>query len=194
MRRDLPGRRGGGSGMLAPMSLSRACLLSIALSTAAGCTSDGADASDVIGTYKVTSHREQHQQGAPVACADPGPEVTDGPPYFAVVVDTFLNDPHFLSFQTCTAPGTCEDTIYHFTGGPAGYEDTGANTQTGGGAVCNLYASRYTVKVTGDVAHVELRHWFGSTDMASCTLERAEALRGTPSCESVETWDGTRVK
>ncbi|HTJ46955.1 MAG TPA: hypothetical protein VL463_32855 [Kofleriaceae bacterium] len=150
---------------------------------------------DFVGTYAVTAHHMNMMQGTTVACSDSGPSVTNGPMYFALIVDPFFDDPSFIKMQTCTAPGTCTDTLDTFNPGGPGLEELSANTQTGGGTNCNLYAGHGTVTLTGDVAHVEVRSWFESPNLQSsdCTLDKAEALRSSPDCETVEVWDGTRM-
>jgi hypothetical protein len=155
----------------------------------------GQSGADFVGTYAVSSHHMNMMQGTTVACTDAGPSVANGPMYFALVVDPFFNDPSFIKMQTCTQPGDCTDTLDTFNPGGPGLEELTGNTQTGGGATCNLYAGLGTVMLTGEVAHVEVRNWFDSIDVAAsdCTLDRAEALRATPDCESVEVWDGTRM-
>lgn len=162
-----------------------------------GCGGGGAKPSgqEFVGTYQVTSHRMNMLQGGTVACSDGGPQVTGGPADFALIVDPFFNDPSFIKMQTCTAPGACTDTLDTFNPGGPGLEEDSANTQVGGGATCNLYAGQGTVTLAGGVAHVEVRSWFASLDVAAadCTLARAEALRATPDCETVEIWDGTRL-
>jgi hypothetical protein len=150
---------------------------------------------DFVGTYQVTSHRAHMVQGATVACSDAGAAVAGGPAYFALIVDPFFDDPSFIAMQTCTAPGACTDTLDTFNPGGPGLEELSANTQVGGGATCNLHAGRGTVSLDGDVAHIEVRSWFQAIDVpqSDCTLGRAEALRGTADCRSVEFWDGTRM-
>lgn len=152
------------------------------------------DPSMFVGTYAVTAHHANMAAGTTVACSDEGPSVTGGPPFFTLIVDPFFQDPNFIKMQTCTAPGACTDTLDTFMPGGAGLEELSANTQTGGGATCNLYAGHGAVTLEGGVAHVEVRSWFAAIDVAAsdCTLARAEALRQTPDCETVETWDGTK--
>jgi hypothetical protein len=164
--------------------------------TAGGCGGDGKDGKDgqdFVGMYQVTSHRSQMGLGTTVACSDAGAAVVGGPTYFALIVDTFLDDPSFITMQTCTAPGACTDTINTFNPGGPGLEELSANTQDLGDGTCNLHAGRATVSLVGDVAHVEVRTWFqGSVPQSDCSnLSRAEALRATPDCRSVEIWDGT---
>ncbi len=164
-----------------------ALVLAIAACGGGGSTVDPAM---FVGTYQVTAHHMNMMQGTTVACSDPGPSVTNGPPYFALV-----DDPTFggVTMQTCTAPGSCTDTLDTFMPGATGLEEQSANTQTGGGTTCNLYAGAGTVTLASGVAHIEVRSWFSSPSSASdCTLANAEALRSTPDCETVETWDGTK--
>jgi hypothetical protein len=166
------------------------------LVTLAACGGGGAavDPSMFVGTYQVTAHHANMMQGTTVACSDEGPSVTNGPPYFALIVDPFFNDPSFIKMQTCTAPGACTDTLDTFMPASDGLEEQSANTQVGGGTSCNLYAGHGTVTLTAGVAHIEVRSWFASPNVSSadCTLASAEALRQTPDCETVETWDGTK--
>ena len=166
----------------------------LALCALAAC-GGGASAVDpamFVGTYQVTAHHMNMAQGTTVACSDPGPSVTNGPPLFELIVDPTLGSP-FILMQTCTTMGSCTDTLDTFTPGANGLEEQSANTQTGGGTTCNLYAGAGTVTLTAGVAHIEVRSWFSSPSSASdCTLANAEALRNTPDCETVETWDGTK--
>jgi hypothetical protein len=172
----------------------RTWIVVAALAGGCGGGGGGPSAQSFVGTYTVTAHHANMQQGTTVACSDPGPAVTGGPTSFALVIDATLGDP-FVTMQTCSAPGSCTDTLDTFTPGGAGLEELSANTQTGGGATCNLYAGHGTVTLTDGVAHIEVRSWFDAIDVAAsdCTLARAEALRQTPDCESVEVWDGTRM-
>jgi len=152
---------------------------------------------EVVGTYEVTSHRENHQQGSPVSCSDPGAEIEAGDPgyaeYFAIAVDDFLDDPDFLVFQTCEGPGTgCTDTLIKLERIGGQIESVDANTQTGNSS-CNLYASRSSLTLEDGVATLEHRRWSDfdhPTD--DCTLEAAEELIGTPDCQDVVVWVGTQ--
>ena len=148
-----------------------------------------------VGTYQVMSHRTHMVFGETVACSDAGAAVVGGPAYFTLIVDSFLDDPSFITMQTCTAPGACTDTINTFTPGGPGLEELSANTQVGSGATCNLHAGQATVSLTGEVAHIEVRTWFQALDVpeSACTVGRAEGLRTSPDCRSVEVWDGTRL-
>src|SRR5450432_555492 len=127
------------------------------MAAAAACAGCSAKASGqaFVGTYQVTSHRLNMMQGTTVACSDAGAPVTDGPAYFALIVDPFFGDPSFITMQTCTAPGACMDTLDTFNPGGSGLEELTANTQLGGGATCNLYAGQGTASLASDVAHVE---------------------------------------
>lgn len=181
-----------------------ACVAALSISTAAcggGDDDDGGGSvsgEDFIGTYEVTSHRENHQQGEPVPCSDPGAEIEPGDPggapYFAVAVDDFFDDPDFLVFQTCTGPGTgCVDTLFRLEVGDDRLESTSANTQSGDGS-CNLYAGRSQLVLDGDAATFEDRQWSEFDHPADdCTLEAAEALIGGPDCQDVVVWVGTRL-
>jgi hypothetical protein len=163
--------------------------------TAGGCGGAEKGGQDFVGMYQVSSHRAQMGQGTTVACSDAGAAVTTGPAYFALIVDPFFDDPSFLTMQTCTAPGACTDTINTFNPGGPGLEELSANTQDLGDGTCNLHAGHATMALDGDVAHIEVRTWFqGSVPQSDCSnLSRAEALRATPDCRSVEVWDGTRL-
>jgi len=152
---------------------------------------------DFIGTYQVTSHRENHQQGSPIPCSDPGPEVQPDDrsyaAYFALAIDSFFDDPDFLVFQTCDGPGVgCVDTSIQLDVVEGGLESTSANTQEGD-ASCNLYAGRSSLTLDGAIATLEDRRWSNFDHPASdCTLAAAEALIGTPECQDVAVWVGTR--
>jgi len=182
-------------------AIALALVLGLALAACGGGDDDdgGDDASgeDVVGTYQVTSHRENHQQGSPVACDDPGPEIEpgdpSGAPVFAIAVDDFIDDPDFLVFQTCDDAGAeCADTLIHLERSGNLFEKTDANTQTGD-ASCNLYAGRSSLTLSGGVATLEDRRWSDFDHPASdCTLEAADALIGTAECQDVVVWVGTR--
>jgi hypothetical protein len=155
-----------------------------------------ANGEQFLGTYEVTSHRENHQQGSPVPCGDPGAEVEPGDPgaapYFAIAVDDFFDDPDFLVFQTCAGPGDCADTLFSLEVGGDRVESTRANTQAGDGS-CNLYAGRSQLTLDGEVATFEDRQWSEFDHPADdCTLEAAEALIDGPDCQDVVVWVGTR--
>ncbi len=152
---------------------------------------------DVVGNYQVTSHRENHQQGSPVSCSDPGAEIEPGDPYyaeyFALAVDDFFDDPDFLVFQTCDGPGTgCTDTLINLERVGGELESIDANTQTGNSS-CNLYASRSFLTLEDDVATLEHRQWSDfDHPLDDCSIEAAEDLIDTPDCQDVVVWVGTR--
>jgi hypothetical protein len=157
----------------------------------------GADPEDFLGNYQVTSHRENHQQGTPVPCSDPGEEIQPddpgGAPYFAIAVDEDFDSPDLMVFQVCTGPGTgCSNTMFRLEPGEDGLESTRSNTSTAGS--CNLYAGISRFSLDGDVATFEDRQW-SSFDVpeSDCTLDAADALIGTADCQDVEVWVGTRL-
>ena len=162
----------------------------------AACGTSGPDGTAYLGSYQISSHRENHQQGDAVACDDPGPPIVVGDPayapYFALVADDFGDS--IVAFQTCAGPGTdCVDTLLSFEVGDSQLISSGANSQTGGGTSCNLYANHAFVTLDGDVATLESRQWSSFDQPADdCTLEAAEALVGTALCQDVEVWVGTR--
>ncbi len=180
------------------MSASRAGWIGIGIGigvAVAGC-GGGGDGAAFVGTYQITSHRHNTLQGSTVSCADPGPAVTNGAPYLALIVDPFFADPDFIRLQQCTAPGACTDELVTFNPGDPGLITESANTQTGGGITsCGLYAGRATAALTGELVRVEVRSWAEFVDLpaSDCTLSRAEDLRDSAACREVEIWDATRV-
>lgn len=156
----------------------------------------GGGGPDVVGAYQVTSHRESHQQGDPVPCDDPGPEIEPGDPgfapVFAIAVDDFFDDPDFLVFQTCGEAGAdCLDSLIHLERSGDTLASTDANTQTGESS-CSLYAGRSVLTVTDGTVTVEDRRWtVFDLPVDDCTLEAAEALVDTPDCRDVVVWVGT---
>lgn len=156
----------------------------------------GASGEEFVGTYQVTAHTYNNVQGSTVSCADPGPAVTGGQPFIALVVDPFFEDPDFIRLQQCAAVGDCVDELVTMTPGGPGLEEVSANTQTGGGITsCGLYAGRATARLTGEVVRVEVRSWAEFVDLpeSDCTLSRAEDLRDTDRCREVEIWDAMRI-
>ena len=182
--------------MRAMRPLPSALLLLLLAACGGGDDDDGDDGQDVVGAYQVTSHRESHQQGDPVACDDPGPEIEPGDPgfapVFALAVDDFFDDPDFLVFQTCDEDGAaCLDTLIHLERTGDGLASTDANTQTGDGS-CSLYAGRSTLTVGDGTVTVEDRRWtVFDHPVDDCTTEAAEALVDTPDCRDVVVWVGT---
>jgi len=159
-----------------------------------GCSDPSGEA--FLGTYTITSHRYNNLPGSTVTCADPGPAVTNGALYIALVVDTFFDDPDFIRLQQCDTPATCTDELVLFTPGGPGLLEESASTQTSGGVTsCGLYAGRATAALTGDVVRVEVRAWADFNDLpaSACTIPRAEDLRDTDMCREVEVWEATRL-
>ena len=98
-----------------------------------------------------------------------------------------------MIFQVCTGPGTgCSNTMFRLEPAEDGLESTRSNTSTAGS--CNLYAGISRLSLDGDVATFEDRQW-SSFDVpeSDCTLEAADALIGTPDCQDVVVWVGTRL-
>jgi hypothetical protein len=163
------------------------------------CGGGGGGGEAFLGTYAVTSHRENHQQGTPVACDDPGPEVPMTSPFyaprFALIVDPFFEDPDFIRFQECDDGGTCMDSLILVSPGGPGLFDESFNTQ-GSAGNCSLYAGRSTAALSDDGVSVtvEDRQWSQFDAPGDCTLEDAEALIGTALCQDVVVWVGTRVE
>jgi hypothetical protein len=185
--------------MRAMRSLSPAAALLLLVACGGGDDDDGDDGGggpDVVGAYQVTSHRESHQQGDPVPCDDPGPEIEPGDPgfapVFAIAVDDFLDDPDFLVLQTCGEGGAdCVDTLVHLERTGDTLASTDANTQTGDDS-CNLYAGRSVLTVADGTVTVEDRRWtVFDHPVDDCTIEAAEALVDTPDCRDVVVWVGT---
>lgn len=135
--------------------------------------------------------------GDNVKCADPGEPVASAAPYFRLAVDTFFMDPDILGVSDCTdAAGTsCEDTFVTLRAGGPGLEDESANTQTGGGVMCQLYFTHAEATLTGTTLQVESLEKFDAPAISSsdCTLPRAEALSSSSDCRTVERWTGTRL-
>jgi hypothetical protein len=187
--------------MVMSMSIARVVAVAVSVAACGGDDDDGGaggtDPDDFLGTYQVTSHRENHQQGDPVSCSDPGEEIQPddpgGAPYFAIAVDDDFDDPDLFVFQVCTGPGTgCSSTMFRLEAGGDGLESTRSNTSTTGS--CALYAGTSRLSLDGAVATFEDRQWsrFDVPD-SDCTIEAAEALIGTADCQDVVVWIGTRL-
>jgi hypothetical protein len=160
--------------------------------------SGGAGSTDVtpfIGVYTTTSHSRAEMPGGNVSCTSAGDPVTSAAPFFRVAVDTFFMDPDVLGVANCTdAGGTmCIDALVTLHAGGAGLEDESANSQTGGGVMCQLYFGHASATLTGGTIQIEVLSKFDAPNIASsdCTLERAQALKSSPDCQSVERWVGT---
>jgi len=155
------------------------------------------DGDDFLGDYQVTSHRENHQQGSPVPCSDPGVEIQPddpgGAPYFRIAEDEDFDAPDLFVFEVCTGPGTgCSSTIFHLEVGEDGLESTRSNTSTAGS--CNLYAGTSRFSLDGAVATFSDRQWSRfDVRESDCTIEAAEDLIGTAECQDVVVWIGTRL-
>lgn len=185
--------------MRCPSARVAAIALLVLAACGGGDAGDGGDASgeDFVGSYQVTSHRENHQAGTPVPCGDPGPEIEPGDPgyapYFALVIDEFFDDPDFLEFQTCDGPDSgCVDGGIGLERVGDRLESSSANTQEGNGS-CALHASRSVLVLDGDVATLEDRRWsVFDHPLDDCTVEAAEELFDSPDCRDVAIWVGTR--
>lgn len=156
----------------------------------------GGDVTPFIGVYTTASHTRAQMQGGKVSCASPGTPVTSAAPFFRLAVDTFFMDPDILRVSDCTdaAATTCTDTIVTLRAGGPGLEDESANTQTGGGVMCQLYFTHAEATLTGTAIAIEVLDKFDAPNIPSsdCTLQRAEALATSPDCRTVERWSGTR--
>jgi hypothetical protein len=166
---------------------------------ACGGGGDGAatDGSKFVATYAVTSHTEARGLGTSIACTIAGTPVASAKPYVKIQVDPFLMEPDFLTMVECrdAAASDCVDTLVSLRPGGVGLEDESANTQTGGGVMCQLYYSHFQATLDGATVHVELLDKFAAPNLSSsdCTLARAQALADSPDCQHVERWDGTRL-
>jgi hypothetical protein len=156
----------------------------------------GGDVTPFIGVYATTSHTRAEVPGGHVRCADPGQPVASAVPFFQLAVDTFFMDPDVLSISNCTdaTPTTCTETLVTLHAGGPGLEDESANTQTGGGVMCQLYFMHADAALTGATITIEALDKFDAPNIASsdCTLQRAQALASSPDCRTVERWVGTR--
>ena len=182
--------------MRSPLPAAALLLLLVACGGGDDDGDDGGGGPDVIGAYQVTSHRESHQQGDPVPCDDPGPEIEPGDsgfaPVFAIAVDDFFDDPDFLVFQTCGEGGAdCVDALIRVERSGDTYESIDANTQTGRGS-CSLYASLSILTAADGSVTVEDRRWtVFDHPVDDCTVDAARALIDTPDCRDVVVWVGT---
>jgi hypothetical protein len=149
-----------------------------------------------IGVYATTSHTRAEMPGGNVSCTDAGQPVTSATPFFRLAVDAVFMDPDVLSVGNCSdaAGTTCTDTVVTLRAGGPGLQDESANTQTGGGAMCQLYFTHADAKLTGQTIQIEALDKFDAPNIASgdCTLQRAQALASSPNCRTVERWTGTR--
>jgi hypothetical protein len=170
-------------------------VLLVACGGSGGAGSTG-DVTPFIGVYATTSHSRAELPGGDVSCTSAGDPVAGASPFIRLDVDTFFMDPDVLSVANCADPAgtTCTETLVTLRAGGPGLEDESANSQTGGGVMCQLYYSRATASLTGGTLEVEALDKFDAPNIASsdCTLERAQALKSSPNCRSVERWVGTR--
>jgi hypothetical protein len=161
-----------------------------------GASSNGGDVAPFIGVYATTSHTRAEMPGSSVKCNDPAPPVTAAAPYFRLAVDSFFMDPEVLSISDCTdaAATMCTETLVTLRAGGPGLQDESANTQTGGGVMCQLYFTHSDARLTGATVAVETLDRFDAPNISSsdCTLPRAQALASSPDCRTVERWTGTR--
>lgn len=156
----------------------------------------GGSVTPFIGVYTTTSHSRAEMPGGNVRCTDPGQPVVNGSPFFRLDVDAVVMDPDVLGLSECSdATGTsCVDRVVTLRAGGPGLEDESANTQTGGGVMCQLYFTHAQATLTGTTIEIEVLDKFDAPNLSSsdCTLQRAEALASSPDCRSVERWTGTR--
>ncbi|MEO7732940.1 MAG: hypothetical protein ABIY55_18390 [Kofleriaceae bacterium] len=155
------------------------------------------DVTPFIGVYTTTSHARAEMPGGRVSCTSAGDPVTGATPFVRLAVDTFFMDPDILSVSNCedAAATRCTETQVTLHAGGAGLEDESANSQTGGGVMCQLYYSHASATLTGGMLQVEALDKFDAPNIASsdCTLARAEALASSSECQRVERWAGTRL-
>jgi hypothetical protein len=169
----------------------------VVLLVACGGASDGGgDVTPFIGVYATTSHTRAEMPGSSVKCAESGQPVARPTPFFRLAVDTFFMDPDVLSVSNCTdaAATMCTETLVTLRAGGPGLEDESANSQTGGGVMCQLYFTHSDAKLTGATVQIQTLEKFDAPNIASsdCTLQRAQALASSPDCRTVERWTGTR--
>ena len=156
----------------------------------------GGDVTAFVGVYATTSHVSAEMPGGKVSCTDPGSPVTSAAPFFRLAVDEFLMDPDLLRLSQCTdaAATACTETLVTLRAGGPGLLDESANTQTGGGVMCQLYFTRSEAALNGAAIMISVLEKFDAPNISSsdCTLQRAEGLASSPDCRRVERWAGTR--
>jgi hypothetical protein len=156
----------------------------------------GGDVTPFVGVYATTSHARAEMQGGKVSCTAPGSPVTSAAPFFQLAVDAFLMDPDILRLSECTgaAATTCTETFVTLRAGGPGLLDENANSQTGGGVMCQLYFTRSEAALNGAAVTISILEKFDAPNISSsdCTLQRAEALASSTECLRVERWTGTR--
>lgn len=163
------------------------------------CGGNGGGSGDVtpfVGVYATTSHARAEMQGGKVSCTDPGSPVASAAPFFQLAVDTFFMDPDILRLSECTdaAATMCVETLVTLRAGGPGLLDESANSQTGGGVMCQLYFTHSEAALNGATITISVLDKFDAPNISSsdCTLQRAEALASSPDCLRVERWTGTR--
>lgn len=175
-------------------------LLPVLVVACGGGSSRGGDISQFIGVYTTTSHTRAETPGTPLSCTDRGQPVADATPYFKLDVDSFFMDPDLLRVSECSdaAGASCTETAVAMHAGGPGLIDESANSQTGGGATCQLHYTRAEARLTGATSElrveIDLLEKYDAPDIAErdCTVERAEALATATACRRIERWAGTR--
>ncbi len=155
----------------------------------------GDDGSAFLGTYRVTTHTVAEMPGGTVACTTVGPAVTT-PAFVELAVDDFFDDPDFIRLSECdAAQGPCVESLTLFRPGDPGLVEESFNSQIGGGFPCQLYYSKATATLSGDVLRIELFEKYDGSDRppSACTADAAEALASSDRCLRAERYDATRV-
>jgi len=168
----------------------------VAFLVACGGSSGSGDVTAYVGVYSTTSHTRAETPGSSVKCADAGQPVTPAAPFFRLAVDSFFMDPDVLSVSNCSdaAATMCTETLVTLRAGGPGLLDESANSQTGGGAACQLHFTHSEATLSGATVQVETLEKYDAPNISSsdCTVQRAQALASSPDCRSVERWIGTR--
>jgi hypothetical protein len=172
------------------------CVVVLLVACGGGSDDGGGDVTPFIGVYATTSHTRAEIQGSSVKCTETGQPVTRPTAFFRLAVESFFMDPDVLTVSNCTdaAATMCTETLVTLRAGGPGLQDESANSQTGGGVMCQLYFTHSTATLNGATVQIETLEKFDAPNIASrdCTLQRAEALASSPDCQSVERWTGTR--
>jgi len=176
--------------------ISRSVVVVLLAACGGGGGDSGGDVTPFVGVYATTSHTRAEMQGSSVKCADTGQPVSGAAPFFRLAVDEFFMDPDVLAVSNCSdaAGMSCTETLVTLRAGGPGLQDESANSQTGGGVMCQLYFTHNDAKLTGAMVQIQALEKFDAPSISSsdCTLQRAEALTSSPDCRSVERWTGTR--
>jgi hypothetical protein len=156
----------------------------------------GGDVMQFVGVYTVTSHTSAEVFGSKVSCTDPGMSVSGAKPFFRLAADEFFMDPDLLRVSECTdaAATSCVETLVSMRAGGPGLLDESANSQTGGGAACQLHFTRADASLSGSTISIEVLEKYDAPNISSsdCTVARAQALSSSPDCRRIERWTGTR--